>query len=64
MWWGMLDSWGYGGYGPFHMVVWIILSIAIVRYRVAPTIGFLVSSGDIWCDPTGYHLTASGLHLI
>jgi hypothetical protein len=25
MWWGTLDSWGYGGYGLFHMVVWIIL---------------------------------------
>jgi hypothetical protein len=30
MWWGTLDSWGYGGYGLFHMVVWIILGIAFV----------------------------------
>jgi hypothetical protein len=30
MWWGMLDSWGHGGYGPFHMVVWIILGVAFV----------------------------------
>jgi hypothetical protein len=22
--------WGYGGYGQFHMVVWIILAIAVV----------------------------------
>jgi hypothetical protein len=28
MWWGTLDPSGYGGYGPFHMVVWIILGIA------------------------------------
>jgi hypothetical protein len=28
MWW--MDSWGYGGYGPFHMVIWIILAIAFV----------------------------------
>lgn len=26
----MVDSWGYGGYGPFHMIVWIILVIATV----------------------------------
>ena len=24
------ESWGYGGYGQFHMVVWIILGIAAV----------------------------------
>jgi hypothetical protein len=24
----MVDSWGYGGYGLFHMIVWIILVIA------------------------------------
>jgi hypothetical protein len=24
----MMDSWGYGGYGPFHMRIWIILVIA------------------------------------
>jgi hypothetical protein len=30
MWWGMTDSSCYGGYGPFHMVIWIILGIAIV----------------------------------
>jgi hypothetical protein len=24
------ESWGYGGYGQFHMVVWIILAIAAV----------------------------------
>jgi hypothetical protein len=22
--------WGYGGYGQFHMVIWIILAIAVV----------------------------------
>jgi hypothetical protein len=21
----MVDSWGYGGYGPFHMIIWMIL---------------------------------------
>jgi len=26
----MMDSWGYGGYGPFHMIIWIILVIAFV----------------------------------
>jgi hypothetical protein len=26
----MMDSWGYGGYGPFHMRIWIILVIAFV----------------------------------
>jgi hypothetical protein len=26
----MVDSWGYGGYGPFHMIIWIILVIAFV----------------------------------
>jgi hypothetical protein len=26
----MVDSWGYGGYGPFHTMVWIILVIAFV----------------------------------
>jgi len=24
------EPWGYGGYGQFHMVVWIILAIAAV----------------------------------
>ena len=23
-------EWGYGGYGQFHMVVWIILGVAVV----------------------------------
>jgi hypothetical protein len=26
----MMDSWGYGGYGPIHMRIWIILVIAFV----------------------------------
>ena len=26
----MVDSWGYGGYGPFHMIIWMILVIAAV----------------------------------
>jgi hypothetical protein len=25
----MVDSWGYGGYGPFHMIIWMILVIAV-----------------------------------
>jgi len=28
--WGAMDPWGYGGYGPFHTVIWIILGIAFV----------------------------------
>jgi hypothetical protein len=24
------EPWGYGGYGQFHMAVWIILAIAVV----------------------------------
>jgi hypothetical protein len=36
-----MEPWGYGGYGQFHMVIWIILAIA-GRCRVAPTIRFLV----------------------
>ena len=27
---GTMEPWGYGGYGQFHMVVWIILAIAVV----------------------------------
>jgi hypothetical protein len=30
MWWGMMEPWGYGGYGQAHMVIWIILGIAAV----------------------------------
>ena len=33
----LVDSWGYGGYGPFHVIVWIILVIAFlagVTWRV------------------------------
>jgi hypothetical protein len=26
----MFEPWGYGGYGQFHMVVWIILGVAVV----------------------------------
>lgn len=26
----LVDPWGYGGYGPFHMIIWIILAIALV----------------------------------
>jgi hypothetical protein len=25
-----MEPWGYGGYGQFHTVVWIILAIAVV----------------------------------
>jgi hypothetical protein len=24
------EPWGYGGYGQFHVVIWIILAIAVV----------------------------------
>ena len=27
---GTMEPWGYGGYGQFHMVIWIILAIAVV----------------------------------
>ena len=33
----LVDPWGYGGYGPFHVIVWIILVIAFlagVTWRV------------------------------
>jgi hypothetical protein len=35
-------EWGYGGYGQFHMVIWIILAIAFVaglvwRLRSGPS---------------------------
>ena len=26
----LVDRWGYGGYGPVHMIIWIILVIAFV----------------------------------
>jgi hypothetical protein len=26
----LVDSWGYGGYGQIHMIIWIILGIAFV----------------------------------
>jgi uncharacterized membrane protein len=26
----LVDRWGYGGYGPIHMIIWIILVIAFV----------------------------------
>jgi hypothetical protein len=26
----LVDPWGYGGYGPIHMSIWIILGIAFV----------------------------------
>jgi hypothetical protein len=27
---GPMEPWGYGGYGQFHIVIWIILTIAVV----------------------------------
>ena len=41
----MVESWGYCGYGPFHMAIWMILAIAIVAvavWRVA------VAAGVVW----------------
>jgi len=26
---GTMEPWGYGGYGQFHMVIWIILAKAL-----------------------------------
>ena len=26
----LVEPWGYGDYGPFHMIIWIILVIAFV----------------------------------
>jgi hypothetical protein len=39
---GAMEPWGYGGYGQFHMIVWIILAIAVVagvawRIRSGPS---------------------------
>ena len=28
----LVDPWGYGGYGPFHVIVWIILKIVQPAY--------------------------------
>jgi uncharacterized membrane protein len=33
----LVEPWGYGGYGPIHMIIWIILVIAFmggVMWRV------------------------------
>lgn len=33
----LMEPWGYGGYGPIHMIIWIILVIAFtggVMWRV------------------------------
>jgi len=27
---GTMEPWGYGGYGEFHLIVWIIFAIALV----------------------------------
>ena len=32
--WGMMNGWGYGGYGPFHLIIWIVILIAIVALVV------------------------------
>ena len=34
--WGMMNGWGYGGfgYGPFHLIIWIVILIAIVAVVV------------------------------
>jgi uncharacterized membrane protein len=26
----LVDPWGYGGYGPIHTIIWIVLVIAFV----------------------------------
>jgi hypothetical protein len=26
----MMGSWGYGGYGAFHMVLWVLILIALI----------------------------------
>jgi len=31
----LVDPWGYGGYGPIHMIIWIILAIAFGRCPLA-----------------------------
>jgi hypothetical protein len=37
------EPWGYGDYGQFRMVVWIILAVAFRGLgRLAPTIRFFV----------------------
>ena len=27
---GVMGSWGYGGYGAFHMVLWVLILIALI----------------------------------
>ncbi|MGA8821323.1 MAG: hypothetical protein WB613_00700 [Pseudolabrys sp.] len=26
----MMGSWGYGGYGAFHMVLWVLILVAFI----------------------------------
>ena len=26
----MIGSWGYGGYGAFHMVLWVLILLALI----------------------------------
>jgi hypothetical protein len=36
----LFDAWGYGGYGPIHMIIWGVLVIAFVAgitWRVVRT---------------------------
>jgi hypothetical protein len=40
---GTMEPWGYGGYGQFHMVIWIILAIAVVAGVV-----WRLRSGSSW----------------
>ena len=46
------EPWGYGDYGQFHMVVWVILAIAFAFFPVF----FPVM--DFWPSETGSYLTA------
>ena len=46
-------EWGYGGYGQFHMVVWIILAIAVaagVVWRLRSGSGLDLGCGKVRND--------------
>ena len=49
---GTMEPWGYGGYGQFHMVVWIIFAIAAAaglawRLWLPTTIRFVIASRSV-----------------
>lgn len=48
--WGMMDGWAGGGFGAFHMIIWLVILVAIV-------------AGIVWlvrtvAPPGAHHLSA------